>query len=437
VVSFLTVFLVVATVLFWLAAPAIVRLFLSRATGPGVSGERALATTWLRYFAPQLLFIGLITVTNALLNARRRFASVAFSPVLANVVAIAAFVVADRIVPRGSIGAYRADASVIAVLGVGTTAGYAVQFLAQLPALVRARVPLRPCWRPGHAALRTIARLSGWTVGAVVANQVSFALVSVLANTKGGNLSAFLYSYTFMQLPYAVFAVSIAYVVAPELAQSWANGAREVFAGRASYAMRVTLAFLLPMGAGYALVARQAVVLVLAHGHLALVSAGLTGSMLAIFALGLPGFSAYLLIMRAFQAKQDTRSMFFLYVVENAVTVVAAFGLYPVMGARGLVVAWIGAYTLSLPLAWARLRKSVPLAVPFAGTARIVIATGVMAAAVWGVGAVVPGAHLTELVAARLVLLVSVGAVVFVVAARAARVRELEVLTALLRSLRR
>ena len=195
----------------------------------------------------------------------------------------------------------------------------------------------------------TIARLSAWTIGAVVANQISFVLISVLANTNGGNLSSFMYAYTFMQLPYAIIAVSIAYAVAPDLAELWTNGNTGAFAATLSRATRVTLALLLPAGVGYALLARPAAVLALAHGHLSASSAEFTGSVLTIFALGLPGFSVYLLLMREFQSKQDTRSMFWLYAGENALTVVAALVLYPVAGVKGLAGAWIGSYTVALP----------------------------------------------------------------------------------------
>ena len=44
VITFLTVVLVIATGVFWLAAPEIIRFFLSRASGPGVADEQALAT---------------------------------------------------------------------------------------------------------------------------------------------------------------------------------------------------------------------------------------------------------------------------------------------------------------------------------------------------------------------------------------------------------
>jgi putative peptidoglycan lipid II flippase len=435
VVTFLSVVLVVATGIFWLAAPEIISFFLSRATGPGVEQERALATTWLRCFAPQLLFIGLITITTALLNARRRFGSVAFSPVLANLATIAALVVGDQLVTKSSLSAYQADRTAVLVVGLGTTAGYLVQLLAQLPALFRADIPLRPRWYPRHPALLTIARLSAWTIGAVIANQVSFILVSVLANTKSGNLSSFTYAYTFMQLPYAVIAVSIAYAVAPDLAELWTEGKKDGFAHTVERAMRVTLALLLPAGVGYALLAHPAAVLVLAHGHLPVTSADLTGKVLTVFALGLPGFSAYLLLMRALQSKQDTRSMFWLYAGENALTIVGALVLYPVAGVPGLAGAWIGSYTVALPFAWRRLRKSAPISWPAGWLARVVAATGVMAAAVAGLLQVVPEGHSTALSAVRLVLVSVAGAAVFVAVAGAFGVRELSALRARYRML--
>jgi putative peptidoglycan lipid II flippase len=435
VVTFLSALLVVGTALFWLCAPFIVDFFLLRAKGGDVAGERALATTWLRLFTPQLLFIGLTTLTTALLNARRRFGAVAFSPVLANLVTIGALFAADHMVKHASISAYQADTAALAVVGIGTTAGYLVQLLAQLPALLRAGIPLWLSWRPSHPALRTIGRLSGWTIGAVVTNQLSFTLVSVLANSKTGQLSAFIYSYTFMQLPYAVVAVSISYAVAPDLAQLWTGQDHEGFAHRVGYAMRLTVALLLPGGIGYALLAHPIVVLALVHGNFSAADAGLTSTMLTIFSLGLPGFSAYLLLMRAFQSKQDTRSMFWLYVVENTLTIVAALVLYPLVGAPGLVVAWIGSYTVTVPFAWRQLRRSAPIAVPTGWLVRVVLATGIMTAVVGALLGLVPGTGSVAWSAARVVFVAVAGAATFIMCARALGISEFYGLSARYRSL--
>ena len=94
VVTAITVTLAVLTAVFWLLAPAIIRLYLVLDHSPGGADQRALGTTLLRLFAPQLFLLGGIALTTALLNARRRFFVPAYSPVLNNLVTIAAIVAA-------------------------------------------------------------------------------------------------------------------------------------------------------------------------------------------------------------------------------------------------------------------------------------------------------------------------------------------------------
>jgi putative peptidoglycan lipid II flippase len=178
-------------------------------------------------------------------------------------------------------------------------------------------------------------------------------------------------------------------------------------------------------------------VLALAHGHLAASPAGLTGSTLSVFALGLPGFSAYLLLMRAFQSKQDTRSMFWIYLGENALTVVAALALYPAFGVRGLAAAWIGPYTLTLPFAWHRLRKSAPIVSSPSWLAYVAVSAGFMAAGVAALLQVLPTDRSVVVSALRLVFVTGVGAALFGLAARFLGISELKLLTDRYRALLR
>jgi putative peptidoglycan lipid II flippase len=66
---------------------------------------------------------------------------------------------------------------------------------------------------------------------------------------------------------------------------------------------------------------------------------------LAAFSVGLPTFGVYLFLMNAYQAMQNTRAMFAVYCVENGLNVVLALALYPVLGVRGLGLAYALAYT--------------------------------------------------------------------------------------------
>ena len=61
-----------------------------------------------------------------------------------------------------------------------TTLGVAAMAIAQFPFRIAKR-HLRWVWEPGHSAVRTIVRLSGWTVAFVVANQVALFVVPAVA----------------------------------------------------------------------------------------------------------------------------------------------------------------------------------------------------------------------------------------------------------------
>src|ERR1019366_240450 len=84
--------LVVASALAWLAAPWIIDGFtvmqhvsVTR-TLASIDQQRAVATSLLRWFVPQIFFYGVIGIATALLNVRRRFGAESWVPVANNFV---------------------------------------------------------------------------------------------------------------------------------------------------------------------------------------------------------------------------------------------------------------------------------------------------------------------------------------------------------------
>src|SRR5205823_445272 len=128
------------------------------------------------------------------------------------------------------------------------------------------------------------------------------------------------------------FAVSVMTALQPGLASRWSAGDTREFARQLNLGLRITVAVMLPAGIGYAILARPTVILVLQHGKLSPSAALLTADTLSLFALGLAGFSAFLLQIRAYQAMQDTKSAFWLYLVENGLNVVLAIAFFPWLG---------------------------------------------------------------------------------------------------------
>jgi putative peptidoglycan lipid II flippase len=330
------------------------------------------------------------------------------------------------------------DEHAIWVLGIGTTAGYVIQFLAQVPAMRKVGYRLRLVWDLHHPAVRRVASLSSWLIGVVVANQISLALVMILAGKVQGGVTAYQFSYQFFQLPYSLVAVSIAAALMPDLADRWGRGDRVGFERRFVIGLRVTMAVLVPIAFAYVAVAQPFIHLAVEHGLVTGSGAHLLGSTLALFAVGLPGFSAFFLLMRMYQAMQNARIMFWLYALENALTVVAALALDPVLGVPGLALAWVGPYTLVSLVAARDLRRRVgPLGGAFTVRAlvRILVASAITAGVVAAVGLPFPATVNDAILVGRLILQLGAGLVVYVGLARLLGITELRPVIRLARRL--
>jgi putative peptidoglycan lipid II flippase len=348
--------LAASTVVFAAAAPLIAFGYFG-----GNPAQRGLATWLLLLFAPQLLAYGSISLMTALLNTGRRFAAPMYVPIVNNLVCIAVlgeFAVLARSTDPGFVGH---DAVLVLLLGGGTTLGVVVQAVALLPSLRRSPVRARLLWRPHDPAVRTILSLSGWTFGFVVANQVAVFVVLALATRLGhGPVSQYTYAFTFFQLPFGIVAVSVMSAVTPELAERFSLGDLAGMRARFASGTRQILALVVPAAVGYLVLAPSVMTLLLHHGVASGPEVSTTAAVLALFALGLPGYCCFLLAVRAFQAMRDTRTAFWLYVVENGLNVAVALLLFVLarpFGVRGLALSLSIAYTVAAIVGYVVLRR--------------------------------------------------------------------------------
>ncbi|HXA74516.1 MAG TPA: murein biosynthesis integral membrane protein MurJ [Acidimicrobiales bacterium] len=363
VVSVSVVVLFTTTVAALIAAPYIIDALTSldthatAAQAHRVALERGVATTLLRWFVIQIAAYGLFALAAALLNTRRRFVAVAWAPIVNNIVCISILVWFGLWAGHGaSLASVEQHHTQLILLGLGTSLGVVLQGVALVPSLLQADLRrLRWRWNPRDHALRDVARLGAWTLGFVVANQVALFVVTVLAGSVAGPdpVSSYTYAYAFFQLPYGIIAVTVMSVVAPDLAEKWSTDQTEAFLHRMSGGLRAVLALVIPSAVGMLLLAKPAVALLLGIGHSTPAETATTGAALAMFALGLPGFCAYLYFVRVLQSMQRTKVAFFLYLIENALNVVLALALVHPLGVRGLALSLSIAYTVAALLALA------------------------------------------------------------------------------------
>jgi len=126
--------------------------------------------------------------------------------------------------------------------------------------------------------------------------------------------------------------------------------------------------------------------------------------------------------------------MFWLYVLENGLSIVLAVALYPSLGVGGLALGWVGAYSLAAVVAYVHLRRrtgGLEDRDTARSSVRIGAATAVMAgvvAAILRVGGTSPG-----VAAPRVVLAVIAGTLTYALAGRLLGVAELRAVLGLRR----
>ena len=362
IVSAALIVMLLATAATWLLAPLIVDAFTflqhssSSAQAVSLRDQRAVATAFLRWFAPQIFFYGVIGIATALLNVRHRFAVGSWAPVANNLVCMAVLVWFHLVDPSPQVASL-AHSRDLVWLALGTTAGVAIQFVVMWPSLARADLGrLRLRLDLHDPTLRTVARLGSWTLMVVLANQASLYILLTFAFGIGGSgpVSAYTYGWSFMQMPYAVVVVSVLGVLTPQLAAFATSDDLDGLSARLRIGLRQSLVIIVPCTLALIILAQPLVGILL--NHLDARSELPAGTVLAVLAAGLPGFTIFQLCVRGLQAMQRAADVFGLYAVQNALTIVlcVVLGRHSLAGLTASVSLAYGAAAVLalLVLAW-------------------------------------------------------------------------------------
>jgi putative peptidoglycan lipid II flippase len=301
--------------------------------------QRLVATDLLRFFVPQIFFYGIIGVATALLNIRRRFGVATWVPVANNLVCIAVLVWFHLVDPSPVL-ADLAGSRDLLWLGLGTTAGVAIQFLCLIPSLMRSDL-----WRLSFRldlkdpAMKAIGRLGSWTLLVVLANQLSLYVVLAYAFGIGGSgpVSDYTYGWSFMQMPYAVVVVSVLGALTPQLAGFATDLDFARLTDRLRFALRQSLVIIIPCTLVLIVLAQPLVSILLKHLNAS--HSWSVGTVLAVLTAGLPGFTIFQLCVRGLQSMQRAREVFLLYVLDNALTIALCIvlGRHSIVGLVGAV----------------------------------------------------------------------------------------------------
>ena len=390
-----------------------------------------LATFFLRWFMPQVVFYGIGAVAAGLLNAHRRFAAPMFAPIANNLIVIATFLIFAAM-PEPANPKELATGAQQLVLAIGTTLGVVAMTAALWPS-VRA-TGFRFRWLGGirDEAIVRIGRLATWVVVYVVANQLGYLVIVILAGGPTGGYSSYAAAFILFQLPHAIFAVSILTALLPAMSSRWAAEDLDGYKALLSQGIRATATILIPAALGYLVLAKPIVRLLLEHGATEAVSAELVSEVLFAFAIGLVAFSAFQFLLRASYAMQDTRTPALVNVAAVTVNVVVDLVFFFVLhlGVPGLALGHAVSYWFASTVLLLLIRRRIG---PIGGRriltslVRILVAGLATAAVAWLVAEGFEqwlGTTTIATQAAQVLGAVVAGLAVFIASAAALRIEE-------------
>ncbi len=436
-----------------LLAPLLVDLY---ATASYDESQRALATAFARLCLPQIFFYGMYALFSQVLNSRGRFGAPMFAPILNNIIAIATFLFFLAI--AGTAAAADGDLTTdqIAILGIGTTLGVAAQAIVLVPVLLRSGYRWRPRfdWR-GHG-LGKAGHLAVWTLLLVVVNQAGYVVITRLATLANVNasldgstpagLTTYQKAHLIFMLPHSVITVSIVTALLPALSRVAHAGRLKQVGADVGGAMRLVAALIVPVGAVLMINSPAIARLLFGYGAATSQQASLTGIITSVFMLGLLPFTLFYVLFRGFYAVEDTRTPFLVSVIMNVVALAVAVPLfYAVSGPAqiaALAFGYVCGFWATFIVSWILLARRLGgvdsgrtlralLRMLIAGFASLAVMYGTLAAMVTYVTG--DGSDNVVPVLLNVVVVSAVGVLIYLAAAWALRISEVNEVVGLVR----
>lgn len=294
---FWTLALVVAgiTVLGMVFSPAVVHLF----AGKNIAGVQAIELN--RIVFPYLFFISLAALAMGILNCFHIFGLPAATPVILNVATILFTIAAVR-------KHFKEPATAIVV---GILVGGVLQFLMQVPQLVRKGMKFKFGISFSHPGIKNVARLMIPRLFGIGIGQINlfidtrFATASIMPE---GSLAALYVADRVMELVLGGYAIAVATAILPMMSHQAAAKDYESLKKTLAFSVRIVAFITVPAALGLMILREPIIRVLFQHGLFVAASTRLTARALLYYAIGLPALATVKLVVPAFYSTSDTKT---------------------------------------------------------------------------------------------------------------------------------
>ena len=305
-----------------LLAPLLVSLY-----APTFSGRsREVTLAFALYCLPQILFYGLYGILGQVANAKEKFGPMMWAPIANNLLVIVLF--SYFISVTDEISLETISDSQIALLGLGSTIGIALQAVILIPTLRKSGLKLsfRRDWR--GVGLDKALKLASWAFIFVLISQLGFLITvnlatraAVLAQEQGIDYGVgytpYANAYLVMLLPHSIVTISIVTALLPGLSKLAFDKKLSGVRDQLSKALRLTAILTIPASLFFFFFAVE-IASTIFFG-ISEQSAEYIGRVLAAMSLGLIPLSINLVLIRGLNAFENTKYQVISNLVINLV----------------------------------------------------------------------------------------------------------------------
>jgi len=321
------------------------------------------------------IFMNVAAVLMAVLNALDHFFMPALAPVLLNLCMIVAC--------KWGLDLMGSEpAEQIFVVSLSVLAGGLLQLLILLPPAFLRGFSYKPSLNKDDQGVKDIkAAFMPVVLGVAFfqVNQISDQMIALYFIPEPGPVTMLSYGSRLIQLPWAIFSLSVATAALPLLSRHWAEGRKEEYARGLGAACRNTLYLAIPSAVGLCLLSTDLVRLLYGTGEF-LRNDGeavkRTGQVVFWMSLGLPFYGLNAVLTRAVYAMKDAKTPTRITIISVAANLVLnlVFVLGTPMKESGLALA----STLSAVLQTLLLSRVIYKRLPQTDTKRVTGFLGVL-----------------------------------------------------------
>ena len=278
-------------------APLLVRII-----APGfLKSPEKFATTVLltRWVFPYILLLGMVAYSKGVLNSFHYFTTPAFAPVALNTTMIIALLVLCPVIG-------------IKGLIVGVLLGGVLEVGLQIPPLRRKGFRFGGGFKLVHPIAERIGKLLLPRALGTAVYQISVLIDTVLASLAwvvgAGGVAALYYSNRLVQLPLAIFGISLATAVLPKMSREVASKDMNRLKETVAFSLRAVFTVMMPAAVGLMVLARPIVRILFQRGEFTAYSTSITANALFFYTFGLFAYAGIKILVNTYYSMGDTRT---------------------------------------------------------------------------------------------------------------------------------